>query len=165
MRTFKDNRGRDWPVTVTVSTVKRVRDLAKVDLLDDAAGKGKDAAESSVFARLASDAILLADVLWAVVQPRALELNVAQADFEDALAGDAIDAATTALLEELTDFYPPQRRRALKLVLGKIKAAEVGMMAAVEKQVSELEVDLTADFQAALKRIGARSGSTPESSG
>jgi len=35
----------------------------------------------------------------------------------------------------------------------------------VEKQVSELEVDLTADFQAALKRIGARSGSTPESSG
>ena len=34
MKTFKDNAGRTWTITINVDTVKRVRDLLGEDLLD-----------------------------------------------------------------------------------------------------------------------------------
>lgn len=162
MRKFTDNAGTEWSVSVTVMTVKRVRDLAGADLLDTGDEKEKG---SGIFARLAMDAILLADVLAAVVQPQLDERKVTKDSFFDLLSGDAIDAATTALLEELADFYPPPRRRALQAALGKIRAAEARAMDLAEQKISALEIDMEAEFDAALKRTGVPSGSTPESSG
>jgi len=42
MRTFSDNAGRTWTVQVNVNAIKRVRDLAKVDLLQGGVGVGGD---------------------------------------------------------------------------------------------------------------------------
>ena len=58
METFTDSAGRAWTVTVTVSTIKQVRALTGVDLLK--------VVEGTVIDQLASDAVLLVDVLYAV---------------------------------------------------------------------------------------------------
>ena len=58
MPSFTDTEGRTWTVRVTANTLKRVRDLAGVDL-----GKPFD---DELIDRIALDPVLLADVLYAV---------------------------------------------------------------------------------------------------
>ena len=107
MKSFTDNSGRTWAVVINVDAIKRVRGLLHVDLLD-----------LNVLDRLIRDPILLCDVVYAVCQPEAESRQVSDVDFGRAMAGDPIDQATKALLEDLADFSPSPRDRAnLKRVL------------------------------------------------
>ena len=54
-----------------------------------------------------------------LVEEQAKKANVSDAEFGEALAGDAISEATKAFLDELVDFFPAPRRLFLK------KAVEV----------------------------------------
>jgi len=109
MRTFKDNAGRTWTVTLNVWAVKKVRDLLGVDLLD-LGGDAKD--DNGLLYRLIADPVLLVDVLYVVCKEQADGANVTDEQFGRAMAGDAIDGATKAFLEELADFTPSPRDRA-----------------------------------------------------
>ena len=109
MRNFKDNAGRTWTVTLNVWAVKNVRDALGVDLLD----LGADAKDDNgLLYRLIADPVLLVDVLYVVCKDQADEANVTDEQFGRAMAGDAIDGATKAFLEELADFTPSPRDRA-----------------------------------------------------
>ena len=90
MKTFKDNEGRTWTVKVNISTVKRVKSLLGINIFD--------AIEKDLIARLVTDTILLVDVLYVICKPEAEQKNVSDEQFGEGLAGDAITAATTALL-------------------------------------------------------------------
>ncbi|MCX7804797.1 MAG: hypothetical protein N3A38_06355 [Planctomycetota bacterium] len=118
MRAFRDNAGREWTVAVDIAAVKRVRDLMKLDLV------GKDAA--SAFERLISDPVTLCDVLYAICKPQADGAGVTDEDFGRAMAGDAIERAARALLEELADFTPNvrDRERARRIVTALFTLAE-----------------------------------------
>jgi hypothetical protein len=108
MRTFKDAKGREWKIGVTVSSVKRVKDLAKFDLL-----RVRDHLVS-----LTTDPELLANVLCAICRPQLEALGISDEEFGEGLAGDPIDHATRALLEDLADFFPqPAQRAALHKLL------------------------------------------------
>lgn len=111
MKSFKDNAGRDWTIGVNVDTIKRVRGLCTVDLLS--------AATSDLISRLRGDPVLLVDVLFAACQPQAKAAGVSDEDFGRAMAGDAIDLATEALLQELTDFFPNAKRQMIRTALAK----------------------------------------------
>jgi hypothetical protein len=104
MKTFTDNAGRTWTITINVDAIKRVRGLLKVDLLE--------IVEGTLIERLLRDAVLLCDVVYAVCKPEADTRTVSDEDFGRAMAGDAIEHATTALLEELVGFCPSPRDRA-----------------------------------------------------
>jgi hypothetical protein len=65
MHQFTDRSGRRWLIQIDVSTIKRVRSLTGVNLLDIVAGE--------LIERLSNDPLLLADVLYAVVQPQAAD--------------------------------------------------------------------------------------------
>jgi len=110
MRSFKDNADRTWTITLNVYAVKKVRDLLGVDLLD----LGGDQAEpgNGLLYRLIADPVLLVDVLYVICKDQADEANVSDEQFGRAMAGDVIDAATRAFLEELADFTPSPRDRA-----------------------------------------------------
>ena len=100
MKSFTDNTGRTWTLVVNVATVKRVRALCGVDLnsvieVED----GKPSAK--LLERLSSDPVLLVDVLYAVCKPECDQRNVSDEDFGAAMAGDAIEQATAALLDEV----------------------------------------------------------------
>ena len=112
MKTFKDTAGREWTIEINVAALKRVRSLTGVDLLG--------VLDGSLIEKLIQDPVLLCDVVYAAVKPQADERNVADEDFGRAMAGDAIEDATTALLDELVSFCPSPRDRAN---LGRILAA------------------------------------------
>ena len=154
MRTFQDNAGRTWTVTVNVDAVKRVRSLLDVNLLEVVDGK--------LIERLAADPVLLCDVLYALVKPDADARQVSDQDFGRGMAGDAIDLATTALLEELVDFFPQGKRRLLQKALAKLKDWEARALGAAERKLDSPELE--ARFENALRSIGDSSGGSPASS-
>ena len=166
MKTFVDNAGRTWTVAINVDAIKRVRALADVNLLEVIEGK--------LLERLIGDPVLLCDVIYSVCKPEADAKTITDVDFGRAMAGDAIDGATTALLEELVDFFPQGRRRVLAKALAKLRKFETAALNAVELRLDspELERRLAADLAAldaeasapALTPPGNSSGNAPESS-
>lgn len=118
MRQFKDNAGRTWEISVNVDAIKRVRALLK----DDAGVPVNllSAVEGHLLEKLASDPILLVDLVYVLCQPAADRLGVTDEDFGRSMAGDAIDAATVAMMEELTDFFPASRRPLLQAATKKL---------------------------------------------
>jgi len=154
MKTFNDNAARSWTVQVNVDAIKRVRDLAQVNLLEVVEGK--------LLERLISDPILLCDVIYCLCKPEADTKNVSDADFGRAMAGDAIDGATTALLEELVDFFPQAKRRVLAKALAKLQKLQTAALAAVETRLDSPELDR--QMAARLAQLENSSGSALESS-
>lgn len=149
MKMFKDNAGRTWTVSVTVASIKRVRDLCGVDLLDIVqSGKSDD----GLIARLATDPVLLCNVVYALCQPEAAAAGVSDEQFGEAMGGDALDGATTALLEDLVAFFPSARRQVLGKALAKLRA--------VEDRAAKLALDRldSPEIEAELARILESSG-------
>ncbi len=159
MRTFKDNAGRTWTVSITVDAIKRVRGLLEVDLLEVVGGKLID--------RLITDPVLLCDIVYAVCKPEADAQGVSDEDFGRAMAGDAIEHATTALLEELVSFSPSPRDRAnLKRVLDTTRRVMDKARDLVEQRIESGELDRIAEeaLQDHVGGVGDSSGNSPGSS-
>jgi hypothetical protein len=137
MRTFKDNAGRTWTVSVDVAAVKRARSLAGVDMLD----------LTGTMSRIEKDPVLVCDTLWAIVKPQADHTGIDEESFFSSLAGDCIEAAARALLAELVDFSPNHRERAaLRVVLDRTWAATDKrldlMEASLPRLVEQLEREI-----------------------
>lgn len=116
MKSFTDNLGRAWTLVVNVATIKRVRALCGVDLnsiIEVEDGKPT----TKLLERLSTDPVLLVDVLYAVCKPECDSKNVTDEDFGAAMAGDAIENATAALLDEVIDFFPAAKRLAFRKIL------------------------------------------------
>ena len=134
MRTFMDNAGRTWTISLTVAAVKRVRDLAKIDLLDLANGR--------VFERLVADPVTLCDALYAACKPQADAEGITDEAFGEAMAGDAIEHASKALVEELIQFFPNARERAaLSRVVRTMDAAMDRARSDVERRLDGGEIE------------------------
>lgn len=153
MKTFNDNAGRTWTVSLNVDAIKRVRSLVDVDLMQAVGGK--------LLERLTTDPVLLCDILYAVCKAECDARNVTDEDFGRALAGDAIDAATTALLEELVDFFPQAKRRVLGKAMGKLKSLQARALEVAELRLDSPELENA--MEQALAGYGNLSGSLPVS--
>ena len=114
MRTFKDNAGRTWSVTINVLQMKRIRAHLGIDLVNvitlDAGGKVK----VDLVDRIANDPCLLVDILWVCVEDEAKAAGVTDEEFGRSLACYSIEEATRAFLDELVDFFPGAKRLFLK---------------------------------------------------
>jgi hypothetical protein len=153
MKTFTDNAGRTWTVTINVDAIKRVRTLVQVNLLDVLDDGCK------LLAELHDDPVLLVDVLYCVCKPEADAQNVTDEEFGRAMSGDAILQASTALLEELSDFFPNARQRAaMKELLKKTETVVDRLLDHAETTIAELDPESVA--QTAI----ASFGNSPESS-
>lgn len=133
MRTFKDNADRTWTVTVNVDAIKRVRSLLDVDLME--------AVEGRLLERLVGDPVLLCDVIYCVCKEDADAKGISDEDFGRAMAGDAIELATTALLEELVDFFPQGKRELLRKALAKLETLQATAIEVVGKRLDSPELD------------------------
>lgn len=133
MHTFNDNKGRTWSIDVNVTSIRRVRDLVKVNLY--AVGEQG----STVLDDLRGDPVLLVDVLYCLCRPQADQQGVTDEQFGEAMAGDAVDDATAALLEDVSDFFPKARRAVMHRVLTATRALEEKASRAV---VAKIDADL-----------------------
>lgn len=160
MKTFTDTHGRQWSVALNIAAVKRARDLAGVDLL--AADLGDPS--QNVITRLAGDPVLLCDVIYAVCKPEADANGVSDEDFGAAMAGDAIDHATRALLEELADFFPNRRDRdRARRILAKMDGLMDRAQDLLDAETSDEKLD--AEIDAAMATLGETLGGSPGPSG
>lgn len=136
MKTFQDNQDRQWEVELNVDALKRVRGALEVDLLTV-----MDGGEDSLLERLVADPVLLCDVIFVLCRPQAEKKKISDEDFGRAMAGDAIDAATTAFLEEVVNFFPRARREVLGKALKKIKKLEAMALKAAAKVLDGKALD------------------------
>ena len=172
MKTFTDNASRDWVIEINVASLKRVKGLTGTDLIALAVSM-----DTSVAERLASDPILLCDVLYAVSKPQADERGVSDEEFGRSMAGDAIESATVALLEDIVGFCPsPRDRAALGRVLTAIRDARAKARDLVDKnldrmieggEIDRIVTDAMTEAEAQLTQMtsGASSTSAPASPG
>jgi len=133
MKTFNDNAGRTWTVAINVECIKRVKTLLSVNLID--------AIEGKLIEQLVSDPVLLCDVIYAICKPEADTKEVSDEEFGRAMAGDAIDNATTALLEELVDFFPSGKRQVLAKALAKLKTFQTKAVETASKRLDDPRLD------------------------
>lgn len=134
MKQFSDTTGNVWAVSVNVGTVKRVKDLLEINLLDIADG--------GVIDRISADPVLLCDILYVVCKDQADKDGITDVQFGQSMSGDVLDTALDALVGELVDFFPnPRRREILKQAWGKMRDLETKMMDKAEITLDGIEVD------------------------
>lgn len=145
---------------VNVATIKRVRALCDVDLnsiieVED----GKPV--TRLLERLSTDPVLLVDVLYAVCKPECDQKNISDEEFGSAMAGDAVEHATSALLDEVIDFFPEAKRLAFK----KILSASRRFAQTAKSRLTELMADsaLEDKLVSELERLNGLSQNAPES--
>ena len=156
MKTFADNAGRTWTVAINVDAIKRVKGLLDVNLLE--------IVEGNLIERLIRDPVLLCDVVYVICKPEADEQNVSDVDFGRAMAGDAIEHATKAVLEELVGFSPSPRDRAnLQKVLETTWRVMDKARDMVEAKLISSELEKS--IEQALQNASDSSGDAPGSSG
>ena len=153
MKTFKDNADRTWTIAVNVGAIKRVRSLISLDLME--------AVEGKLIERLIGDPVLLCDVIYCLCRDDADAKGISDEEFGRAMAGDAIELATTALLEELVDFFPQGKRQLLRKALAKLKTLQTTMLSLVDARLESPEFE--AQIAAELKKLGGSYGDSPAS--
>lgn len=154
MKTFADNTGRTWTIAVNVDTIKRVRGLVDVNLLEIVDG--------TLIEKLIRDPVLLCDVVYAVCKPEADTRKVSDEAFGRAMAGDAIEQATKALLSDLVDFSPSPRDRAnLAQVLEKTWTAMDRARDVIEARIESGVIEKS--VEQALANVSDSSGDAPAS--
>jgi len=148
MAVFKDNAGREWVVTLTVDSIKRVRALLKVDLVECVTG--------DLWERMVNDPVLVANAVYVLAKPQADAAKVTDEDFGKAMFGDPLADALEALQDELVHFFPRHQRTTLV----------AKMMAAAEKIMTRVKADRLALAAAVSTPPASGDGSTdsPESS-
>jgi hypothetical protein len=108
MKPFKDATGRGWSIDVSFASLKRVKELVRHDLLDP-----KD------LERVCNSVSDVADVLYCVCKPQCDEREITDEQF-GALLIDVFEAASTALFEDLSDFFRRLGRKALASLIQKM---------------------------------------------
>lgn len=160
MQTFTDNLGRTWYVAINVTTIRRVRAALGIDLY----ALVEDGLQE--LGKLVADPIQLANVLYVLCQEDADAKHLSDEDFGRALAGDAIQQAAEALVEDLVDFFPDERSRTcLRQVIAKGKQVREKLLEHAETLLDNLNVDSCANaWIASSMNSRELSASTPDPS-
>jgi hypothetical protein len=161
MKSFTDNAGRSWVISVNVGTIKQVRALCEVDLANIISMEPGKPPNVEVLEKLADDPVLLVDVLYAACKEEADQKKISDVDFGRAMAGDTIEMATAALLDEIVDFFPEGKRRILQKVLGATRRFREKSKAALSELLGDPTLDSKIDD--ALEQLTSSSTSSPES--
>ena len=161
MKSFTDNTGRTWTLAVTVGTIKRVRALCDVDLANIITIDSGATPKVDLLERLGSDPVLLEDVLFAAVKPEADAKGVTDEEVGRAMSGDAIEMATTALLDEVIDFFPETKRRVFRKILDAARRFEAKGKVALQTLLDDPALDGKIDT--ALAQLMTSSSNSQES--
>jgi hypothetical protein len=153
--TFKDATGHEWTLAITFGSLKRVRDLAGLDLLG---------ADLSKAPGLAGDPFTFFACLYAAIKPACDADGLSSEDFSDRLDGAAYRAAVEAWTEELTRFFREAGQPAVAAALAKGLAVSGLAQARAEAELSDPATDaaIAAQLDQAAETFRSRlNGTTP----
>lgn len=148
MATFKDAKDREWDVRIDAPAIIAVRDECDPKFM-------QDTKDENTYTRLAGDPVLLCRVIFVLCGEQRATKNVSEADFYASLAGDAIDAATDALLKAIVSFTPKRSRELLEVSAAKTaKIRQIATDRALAKiSEPELEEKLLTMIDAEIDRL------------
>jgi len=144
---FKDTSGHQWPLSITVNSIRKVKKtFDKIDLsrvIDD----------KSVLATLLDDPVTFVDVLWLLCEDSA-PTGVTDYDFGSRINGEVLDQAYVAFTEALIAFFPKRQRGALAKITSTIDKLQDEVMKVVNEEVNNETVEqmVKTDFRARLKK-------------
>jgi len=152
MRSFVDTKNRTWEVSITAGGVKRVKGLLGINLYDAVADGPKALGE------LLGDVVQLVDILYALCEPQAKSLGVSDLEFGEGFAGDVIEDAANAFVEELIDFFPKAKaRHSLRKAVATGRQVQLHLLEKLEKKLDALDPASLAES------LSASSGNAPAS--
>lgn len=144
---FTDPAGRVWTIRFDYDAVVRMR-AAGFDLRSAPVDIERE------FSRVASDPILLIDVIAAALKPDIED----EAAFKRSLYGDSLDAASDAFLRAIADFFPKLR----PLILASLNRLAALQSTAATELSQKIESGQLDQFLQTV--LSVESGSAPGSS-
>lgn len=139
MQRFTDSAGREWRISINGRTLKEVRDVTGImltTLVEE---------HCQLLAELYRDPILLADILWVLIEEQAGKQGVSVRDFAEAFEGDCVGTARMALIEATIDFFDdPGTREGTREVLRKTMLIAEKLRTGAMEKVSDLDCDSAA---------------------
>lgn len=144
MASFKTG-DREWLVSLTIGLLGDIKRETGIDLASIFTN-GERLAEM-----LFSDTLKIVDAIWMICREQAAAAGVTEEQFLRLIDGDALDAATHAIILGVTDFFPKARGR---------DAIRKGLPRAMEK----MEQTANALIEKNLSTFLPTPGNSPESS-
>lgn len=133
MKTFVDNNGKTWTVTVNVGTIKRVKDLLGINLIQAITG--------DLIEKVETDICLFVDILFVVCKEQAQANGISDEKFGTLLGGDSLEKATDAFLDQLISFFPSQaKRRLYQKAWSRSKEAQLIAVQKLQKRIQEMNL-------------------------
>jgi len=135
MKNFKDIENREWSISLTISSIKRVKSLIDVDLL------ALDQGTPPLLTRLALDIELFCNVLYLLIKPQADKRELSDEQFGEALDGDTILKAHECFYQELEDFFQGLGRSDLvKAIQAQKKVINLAVKK-VEETINQIDLE------------------------
>jgi hypothetical protein len=156
MAKFKTLDGREWLVEVNYLTVKRVRDLCGVNVLD-ICNLDKETLSGWV-----ADDLKVLEVICAVVRPQLATLDMADDEFFSACDGGVLKEAVERLVDQVSDFFQEPRKGLVKKVIQKLRETERKMETAAATAIDKALA--SCEFEQALQMHGSSGSISPASS-
>jgi len=156
MATFTTLDGKQWLIEMNYLTVKRVRDLCGVNVLDICN------LDQQTLSGWVADDLKVLEVICAVVRPQLAALDMADEEFFSACDGGVLKEAVERLVDQVADFFQEPRKGLVKKVLAKLRETERKMETAAAKAIDEALA--SSNFEAALKTHGSSGFTSPASS-
>lgn len=152
--TFRTRDGTEFVVEVTMLTVKRVRQLLGVNVLD-ILGTGDE------LGGYVTDDVRLMDVLCAVVRPQLERMGWTDEQFVHGFDQAVLVRAVDCLLDEVASFFQEPRKGLVKKALAKARAM---MRARESMEAAEMDRALDALDLSALQQTPTTQGSDLQAS-
>ena len=157
MQTFTDKKGNRWNIELNVGSAKKVKAECGIDLFDTIQVADEKISET-VFEKLSADPALLVDVIFSLCRFPATQCGLDAEKFAELFTGEVIESASDALVEEIINFSPPIRRKALTHFYQMTK----NLMGKMEEEVETLLKNFD-DLPEIGKQSGNSSTDTPGS--
>ncbi|MGL6193666.1 MAG: hypothetical protein ACRC2T_02450 [Thermoguttaceae bacterium] len=147
MKTFKDNAGHDWNISLNIGTAMMVKDRLNIDLLQPEAG------DPPLLTRLGTDEMLLAQVISTLLESQFESQKVDEKLIYQFFDGPTFARAHEAFYEELIDFFLSRGRNDRAKAVRKQKDMILQGVKAAETRIDEIDIDkvITIAMEKALK--------------
>ena len=145
MKTFKDNAGRDWSLSLTIGNAMLVKDRLGVDLLQPEVG------DPPVLTRLGTDEMLLAQVIATLLESQFELHKIDAAQVYQCFDGPTFGRAHEAFYKELIDFFHQRGRQDRAVAVEKQMQVILAGTKAAQTKVDGINVDAVIDQ--AMKKV------------
>lgn len=140
MHAFKDTAGREWKIEANFGSYARVKTATGVKLYDIATEDRQSLVQLT-------DAFTLGSVIWSMIEPQAEARGLTPEQFYEAVDGQVLNDAYSALIDEMIFFCPTRQRKVLELAVAKLRAADAKADRALDESLVEFgeEIDRAID--------------------